>query len=77
MTTITIPKSLGSREQLVAIPSDQYKSFLTWQKQSKEIKIFRPTVEEKGMLKRARLDYKKGNYLTLDELKRKLGLVRS
>ena len=77
MTTITIPKSLHNQDQLVAISSDQYESFLTWQKQSHEVKTFRPTVAEKRALKLARLDYKKGNYLTLDELRRKLGFARS
>ena len=41
----------------------------------KKFKEFTPTAAERRDLKKARLEFKRGDYLTLDELKRKLGLT--
>lgn len=82
MTTITISKtSFGQQKQkLVVVPAEDYKEFLTWQKERKHLrqfKTFTPTAAEKKELARARRDYEKGNYVTFDELKRELGLSGS
>lgn len=74
MTTITIPKELDIKnKELIAIPRNIYKDFLTWQKITNSAKTFIPTAKDKKILKEAREEYKKGDYLTIDELKRKLG----
>jgi hypothetical protein len=39
----------------------------------KEFKTFKPTKAEVMALKRARENYKKGNFMTLNEFERKLG----
>lgn len=39
---------------------------------NKTFKLFTPTAAQKRDLKRARQDYIKGKYLTINELKRKL-----
>lgn len=75
MTTITIPKELNIKNKnLIAIPSNIYEDFLVWQKNTKSIKTFKPTSKEKKIIQKAREDYKKGNYLTIDEFKHKLGI---
>ena len=56
---------------LVLVPKKEYESFL----QFKRIKEFTPTLAEKRSLKRARLNRKKGNYLTIDEFANKLGFT--
>ena len=68
---ITIPKSLAQMGDLVLVPRKEYESFL----QFKRIKEYIPTQAEKASLKRARLNFKKGNYLTFNELKSKLGFT--
>jgi len=68
---ITIPKSLAQMGDLVLVPRKEYESFL----QFKRIKEYIPTRAEKASLKRARLNFKKGNYLTFNELKSKLGFT--
>lgn len=69
MTTITIPKKITKGEELVIIPKKEYEEFSSWRKM---VKIFIPTEVQKRDLKKAREDYKKGNYFKIDELKRKL-----
>ena len=73
MTTITIPQKLKEND-LIAIPHKEYEEFSNWRKLMKSFKIYTPTAAEKRIIKRAREDYKKGNYLTIGELKHKLGL---
>ena len=74
MTTITIPKELTKNKDLIAVPRDIYEDFLAWQKIIKSVKTFIPTARDKKILKEAREAYKRGNYLTIDELKRKLAV---
>ena len=73
MTTITIPKELKG-DDLIAVPRQEYEEFSNWRKFMKSFKIYIPTAAEKRMIKRAREDYKKGIYLTIGELKHKLGI---
>ena len=72
MTTITIPDGGSKKQKFVAIPHDMYEKFLAWQKTS-SFKIFKPTIEDREVLSKARINYVKGGTITLNELKRKLG----
>ena len=72
MTTITIPDSGNRKQELVAIPHKMYERFLEWQETS-SFKTFIPTMRDKKILSKARADYAKGNTITLNKLKRKLG----
>lgn len=56
---------------LMLVPKKEYESFLEF----KKIKEYTPTLAEKVALKRARLNRKKGNYLTLKQLKNELGFT--
>ncbi|MFH1170484.1 MAG: hypothetical protein V1704_02905 [Candidatus Vogelbacteria bacterium] len=69
----TISKQVTKGEELVVIPRREYNEL----QEFKRIREFTPTLAEKRVLKKARLDYKKGNYLTIDELRQKLGFARS
>lgn len=72
MTTITIPKDLASGEKLVAVPHKIYEEFLVWQKKYKSAKTFKPTSSEKKSLSRARNNFRKGEFITLDDLRHDL-----
>jgi len=65
---ITIPKSLAQMGDLMLVPRKEYESLLVLRK----YKEYTPTLAEKRALKRARLNREKGNYLTIDELRKKL-----
>lgn len=69
MTTLTIPRKITKGEELIVIPKKEYEEFSQWRK---IVKIFIPTKAQKRDLKKAREEYRKGNYLTINELKRKL-----
>jgi len=73
MATITIPRKITKGEELVVIPRKEYEEFSRWRKVMKPLKkTFTPTKNQKKELKKARQDYKKGNYFTLNEFKQKL-----
>ncbi len=76
MTTITIPKRNTTAEELVAIPRKEYEEFSRW-KNSGTVKEFTPTVTQKRALEQSRRAYQRGEYLTLNELKHKLGIKSS
>ena len=69
MTVVTIPKEINKNQELVAIPRKDYEAFSRWQKM---FKIFKPTAKDRAELKHARIDYKVGRFMTINELKRKL-----
>lgn len=73
MTTVTIPKTMIANDKLIAIPRDIYEEFLTWQKKVKSRKTYAPTTKEKESLQKARENMAKGNFLTLEKLREKLG----
>ncbi len=76
MATITIPKNLV-KEDIVVIPRREYEEFVRWQKTvrlPRIFKTFKPTPAQLRDLKRAREDYKKGNFMTIDELKHRLDI---
>ena len=68
MTTLTIPKALAKKGELVLIPRKEYEELL----QRKKIRTFRPTQAEKRELEAARRDRAAGKYITLEELRHEL-----
>ena len=75
MTTVTIPKEALGKKELVAIPRDFYEEFLRWRGKLRNVKEFPLTPAEKRDLARARKEYKQGNSLAFNELKRKLDIA--
>ena len=77
MTTITIPKILfgQQKQKLVAVPTATYKEFLTWQREARALKTFKPTTAEKRELARAEKNFARGNYIKWSDLKHELGLA--
>ena len=71
MPTITIPQKL-KEDNFIAVPSKEYEEFAQWRKVMRSFKVFTPTAAEKKDIQRAREDYKKGKYITFDELKFRL-----
>ena len=74
MATITIPKKLIKNNDLIIIPRKEYEELVVWREVIKSFKNFTPTFAQKRDLKKARGEYKKGKYLTINELKCKLGI---
>ena len=71
MNTITIPKKLAGSDDLIVIPKKEYERLLL----SKNIFEFTPTIADKKNLERARKNRTAGKFLTLNELKQKLGFT--
>lgn len=76
MTTITIPKELHKDKDLVAVPRGTYEEFLAWQKKVKSIKTFKPSASVKRALIRARKNFARGKYMTLEKLQYELERTR-
>jgi len=72
MTTITIPKELSKKGELVIIPRTEYDEFLRFRLKKIEEVIMTPL--QKRMLERARRNLARGKFLTIYELKQKLGI---
>ena len=68
MTTVTIPKHLMNRTDLVAVTRSDYKEFLVTQKMLKAKKTFTATAREKRLIAQGRLDFKKGKFVSVNEL---------
>ena len=71
MSTIAIPKTITKGEELVIIPRREYEGLL----ELKKVYEFQPSVTQKRVLLQARKNRKKGNFLTLNELKARLGFT--
>lgn len=69
--TLTIPQKLTQGKELIVIPLEEYEALVELRK----IYEFQPTNNQKRVLKNARKNRKKGEVITLHELKRKLGLT--
>ena len=69
--TVTIPYKLTHGKELVVIPLEEYNELVELRK----IYEFKPSQEVKNTLKRARKNRKKGQVLTLHDLKNNLGLT--
>ena len=68
---ITIPRKLIQNDDLVVLPRKVYEKLLA----TRSIPEFRPATAEKKDLVRARRNRAKGNFLTINELKHKLGIA--
>ena len=71
MTTITIPKGLSKKGELVLIPKAEYEKLIA----AKRVVEFTPTPAERRDLARARKNYARGKFITLNELKQNLGFT--
>jgi len=74
MTTVVIPQNIGKTKELVAVPRDIYEEFLEWQKKVKLPKISKPTADEKVAIRRGRDAIKRGDYVSLSQARRELGI---
>lgn len=68
MTTVTIPKHLAERNDLVAIPRAVYEDLVDFERQVKSRRVYRPTPAELKAIRAARRRYAKGKYSLLSEL---------
>lgn len=66
---ITIPKNLAKRGDLVIIPRSQYEEYLGFKK---IIPFIKATQAEKRAIQAGRQEIKKGQYLSLRQLKNEL-----
>ncbi len=71
MSTLTIPKKITGGTELIIVPRRDYEELLA----SRMISEYRPTAREKKALERARKNRVAGKFLTLNELKQKLGFT--
>ena len=72
MPTITIPRKITKGEELIIIPRKEYEEFLRCRlKENGELIL---TASQKRLLQKARRNLAKGKYLTIYELKEKLGI---
>ena len=69
--TVTIPYKLTHGKELVVIPLEEYEELVELRK----IYEFKPSRETEEALERARKNRKKGQILTLNELKNNLALT--
>lgn len=77
MTTLTIPKQLTKGEELVVIPRAEYEKFSEWRETFQHMKEFTPTRAQKRDFKRAMAEYRAGKFLTADEFRRSMAVVRA
>ena len=71
MTTITIPKEISKKYDLVIMPRKKYEEFLELEK---AIPVFIPTVSDKKALADARKEMEKGECLTFKQFEDELGI---
>ena len=69
MNTLTIPKKLAGRDDLIIISRKEYEKLL----ELKKVVEFKPTASQKKALVRAEKNFSRGKSLTLNELVKKLG----
>lgn len=69
--TVTIPHKLTHGKELIVIPREEYEALI----ELKKIYEFQPTASQKKALVNARKNRKKGEVLSLSELKRRLGFT--
>ena len=67
----TISRQVTKGEELVVIPRREYDEL----QELKQIREFTPTLAQKRALERGRKNRMLGNFLTIDELGRKLGIA--
>ena len=72
---LTIPKELASQGDLVLIPRKEYEALqehLHGASEPHGMAEFIPTAAEKRDLAKAREDYKKGNYVSLEQFRKEM-----
>jgi len=74
MNTITIPKNLANKDDLVILPRKEYEALLKLVKFIKT-KEFIPTARQKKALAKAEANFEKGKTLSYHELVKKLGFA--
>ncbi|MDP3778849.1 MAG: hypothetical protein Q8R30_02235 [bacterium] len=72
MLIATAPKKRTAKKDLIVVPRRAYEEFLVWQKKTKSVRMFKPTLREKKDLARARKEFAEGKYITLAQLKHEL-----
>lgn len=71
MDTITIPKKIASKGDLVIMSRKEYEALLEF----KKFREFSPTAAQKKALTKARKNLARGKYLTLGKLRHELGFT--
>ncbi|OGY66901.1 MAG: hypothetical protein A3I89_00070 [Candidatus Harrisonbacteria bacterium RIFCSPLOWO2_02_FULL_41_11] len=71
MNTVTIPKKLAEKDDLVVLPRREYEALL----QLNKFKEFSPTTSQKRALQQAEKNLHKGKTLSYHELAQKLGFT--
>ena len=71
MATLTISKELTEGTDLVIIPKRDYEKLLS----ARVIPEYQPTAREKKALAQVRKNRRAGKFLTINELKQKLGFT--
>lgn len=74
MTTITIPKELAQKGELVVIPRNEYEELLMCRQVIPVVKL---TSTEKRAFEKGRKEILKVEYVTLKELENELGVAHS
>ena len=79
--------NIPTMKQIISLPKNTYENLLRKAQLAERVRIllqeeyqfeeFEPTPAQREDLKRAREEYKKGNYITFNELKRELGIKNS
>ncbi len=69
MSTVTIPKKLAQKDDLVVVPRKEYEAL----KELKKMREFTPTAAQKKALVKAEHNLKQGKMLSYNELARRLG----
>jgi len=71
MNTLTIPRKLAQKDDLVIIPRKEYEALLNF----KRAREFMPTSVQKRALVRAEKNFNRKKTLSYNELARKLGFA--
>lgn len=69
--TLTIPKKLTQKGELVVIPREEYEVFSEWKK-ALRIRVVKPTKSELAAIRRGRREIKGGKYVEWKKFKQEL-----
>ena len=68
MTTVTIPRHLANRGDLVTITRSDYEELLAGRRKAEKVKIFKPTPRDVRILARGRKEFAEGKFISASEL---------
>ena len=68
MTTVTIPKHLVGRRDLMVISRSVYENFVELERKIKSLRTYKPTKAELAAIKRGRRDFALGKFTPLEKL---------